>query len=137
MWEALKICAPITLMTFAIFTRSNIVINPGWPQIADTILILIGTCGIAFAMFGRCFETAAADFAFRILLAAASFVVLFHPNDTFVWAPAMAVLAGVVFGIWRHQQIAAPKPGERAIDAAEAPAGDLSKLATEARRDIG
>ena len=28
MWEALKICLPITLMTFAIFTRSNMVVNP-------------------------------------------------------------------------------------------------------------
>ena len=53
MWEALKICLPITLMTFAIFTRSNMVVNPGWPQIADTMLVLISTCGITFAMFGR------------------------------------------------------------------------------------
>ncbi len=36
MWEALKICLPITLMTFAIFTRPNMVVNPGWLQIADT-----------------------------------------------------------------------------------------------------
>ena len=35
MYEALKICAPITLMTFAIFTRFNMVVNPGWMQIAD------------------------------------------------------------------------------------------------------
>ena len=35
MYEALKICAPITLMTFAIFTRSNMVVNPGWLQVAD------------------------------------------------------------------------------------------------------
>ena len=56
MWEALKICVPITLMTFAIFTRSNMVVNPGWLQIADTILVLISTCGITFAMFGRCLD---------------------------------------------------------------------------------
>ena len=53
MWEALKICLPITLMTFAIFTRPNMVVNPGWLQIADTMLVLISTCGITFAMFGR------------------------------------------------------------------------------------
>ena len=40
MCEALKICAPITLMTFAIFTRSNMVTNAGWLQIADTLLVL-------------------------------------------------------------------------------------------------
>ncbi len=45
MWEALKICLPITLMTFAIFTRSNMVVTTGWPQIVDTLLVMIGTCG--------------------------------------------------------------------------------------------
>ena len=54
MWEALKICAPITLMTFAIFTRYNLVVNPGWLMIADMFLVLLGTLGVTFAMFGRC-----------------------------------------------------------------------------------
>ena len=53
MFEALKICAPITLMTFAIFTRSNMVTTTGWLQIADTLLVLVSTLGITFAMFGR------------------------------------------------------------------------------------
>ena len=65
MWEALKICLPITLMTFAIFTRSDMVVNPGWPQIADTLLVLIGTCGITFAMFGRLSENGAIDVLIR------------------------------------------------------------------------
>ena len=29
MWQALKLCLPITIMTFAIFTRSRLVVNPG------------------------------------------------------------------------------------------------------------
>ncbi len=57
MYEALKICAPITLMTFAIFTRSDMVVNPGWPQIVATLLVFIGTSGVAFAMFGRYVES--------------------------------------------------------------------------------
>ena len=35
MWIALKICLPITLMTFAIFTRDKMVVTTGWPQIVD------------------------------------------------------------------------------------------------------
>ena len=41
MLEALKLCAPITFMTFAIFTRSNLVVNPGWMQISDMLLVAI------------------------------------------------------------------------------------------------
>ncbi|MGH6768093.1 MAG: TRAP transporter permease [Xanthobacteraceae bacterium] len=135
MWEALKICLPITLMTFAIFTRSNMVINPGWPQIADTIIVVIGTCAIAFAMFGRAFASPAADIAFRVVLTALALLALFHPNDTFVWAPALVALAAIVFGTWRHQQIAPPKA--TTAEAIATPSGDLGKLAAEARRDIG
>jgi len=135
MWEALKICIPITLMTFTIFTRSNVVINPGWAQLADTILIIVGTAGITFSMFGRAFRMPIADLGFRIAIAALSLVTLFHPDDTLVWAPGAAVLGMLVFGIWRHQQIAPPKA--LATPATPEHTSDLGKLATEARRDIG
>jgi len=137
MWEALKICLPITLMTFTIFTRSNMVINPGWPQIADTILVCTGTCGIAYAMFGRAFAGATFDIAFRIAMAALSLLALFHPNDTFVWAPAVLVLAGLVFGIRRHKLIATPKSVAQPAEDPTPPSADLSKLVVEARREIG
>jgi TRAP transporter 4TM/12TM fusion protein len=79
MYEALKICAPITLMTFAIFTRSDIVVNPGWPQIVATALVFIGTAGITFAMFGRYLGALGMDIPLRLGLAALSFIVLLHP----------------------------------------------------------
>jgi TRAP transporter 4TM/12TM fusion protein len=139
MWEALKICAPITLLTFAIFTRSNLVTNPGWAQIGDVLVVTAGTCGVAFAMFGRCFENWAADAAGRLLIAAISLVTLFHPDDTLVWATGAVALAAQIWGIRRHQIIASPKttvaPAEDAD--APAPAGDLAPLLAEARREVG
>lgn len=136
MWEALKICIPITLMTFTIFTRSNMVTTPGWPQIADTILVVIGTFGITFAMFGRAFVARAPDIAFRLFVAVLALTTLFHPNDVLVWAPGIVVLGLVVFGVWRHRQVAPPKEDVH-LDEATDRTGDLSKLAAEARRDFG
>jgi TRAP-type uncharacterized transport system fused permease subunit len=139
MWEALKICLPITLLTFAIFTRSNLVTNPGWAQIGDVLVVTAGTCGVAFAMFGRCFENWAADAAGRLLIAAISLATLFHPDDTLVWATGAVALAAQIWGIRRHQIIASPKttvaPAEDAD--APAPAGDLAPLLAEARREVG
>jgi TRAP-type uncharacterized transport system fused permease subunit len=138
MWEALKICLPITLMTFAIFTRSNIVINPGWLQIADTFLVLVSTCGTAFAMFGRFFHAPSADIALRVLLAALSLVTMFHPNDTWVWLSVVPVLGLLLFGLWRHREIA-PAVGTRSIVDAEqtaAPSADLAALAADAKREV-
>lgn len=115
MWEALKLCLPITLMTFAIFTRSEMVITPGWTQVLNTIAMLIGTCGIAFAMFGRYSKNVWADIALRLLLTLLAGVVLFHPNDTVAISVSPLVLAGIVAGILRHRVIS-PPPASLAVD---------------------
>ncbi|OGA66801.1 MAG: TRAP transporter [Betaproteobacteria bacterium RIFCSPLOWO2_12_FULL_65_14] len=109
MWEALKISLPITLMTFAIFARTDMVVNPGWLQIAASLLVLIGTCGIGFAMFGRFVERLAADVLLRATLALFAFVTLLHPNGTVALAAAVFVLPATIFGVWRHRLIASPK----------------------------
>jgi TRAP transporter 4TM/12TM fusion protein len=138
MWEALKICMPITLMTFAIFTRSNMVVTTGWPQIADTILVLLSTCGVAFAMFGRYFKSPAPDIALRIVLAAVAFVTMFHPNDTLVWGSAAIVLALLLFGLWRHRQVAPPKtPLAAEADEIIGDQRETSRLLVEGQRDVG
>ncbi len=108
MWEALKICAPITLMTFAIFTRSDIVVNPGWLQVRDTLLVLIGTSGIAFAMFGRIHKRPSADIMLRCMIAMFSFVVLLHPDGSVALGAAAVALPVIVFGIWQHSKVVVP-----------------------------
>jgi len=108
MWEALKICFPITLMTFAIFTRSDMVVTTGWPQIYDASLVLVGTCGVAFAMFGRFLKNTAADILLRILLAAFAIATLLHPDETIASLSCLVALAATLVGIWRHRLVAAP-----------------------------
>jgi hypothetical protein len=158
MYEACKICAPITLMTFAIFTRSDMVVNPGWPEIWATLLVLVGTSGVAFALFGRFVENLAVDVVLRVVLAAVSFLVLFFPDseggskalftlsdlDVF----GMTVPAGVVpvgaavlmtavllWSTLRYQRIVKPpatvRTDERVV------AGDAGELIAEAKRELG
>jgi TRAP transporter 4TM/12TM fusion protein len=136
MYEALKICMPITMMTFAIFTRSNMVVNPGWMQIADTLLVLISTCGITFAMFGRFHEKPGIDMPLRLLLALVSFVVMFHPDTKVSAAVAIAVVVALVLGIWRHRIVAPPIAAVRAEAAAASPDA-LAPLIAEASREVG
>jgi hypothetical protein len=116
------------------------VVATGWPQIADTILVLVSTCGIAFAMFGRYFENAAADSALRILLAIVAGVTMFHPNDTLVWGPAAIVFGMLLFGLWRHRLVASPMPGTTVAEMEEPAAvrqdAELAALAAEAKREV-
>jgi len=105
MWEALRICLPITLMTFAIFSRSEIVVHPGWTQIGSTIVVTIGTFGTALAMFGRLINNKVWDFLLRTVLMLVAFVALFHPDDTVSAITAAFVLVAIVFGVMRHRRI--------------------------------
>jgi hypothetical protein len=72
------------------------------------------------------------------LLAAVSFVVMFHPDmQTSAWV-AVAVLIAVVVGIHRHNYIAPPKAYAIAATKAEAePGSDLAPVLAEAKREIG
>ena len=99
------------LMTFAIFARTDMVVNPGWPQVGATVLVFIGTCATAFAMFGRVAENSAADILLRTGLAFVAFVALFHPNGQAAVVAAALVLPATIVGVWRHRRIAAPPKG--------------------------
>jgi TRAP transporter 4TM/12TM fusion protein len=122
MWEALKLCLPITLMTFAIFTRSEMIVHPGWIQVLNTVTTLIGTCGVSFAMFGRYSASTPVDLPLRLLLAALSLVVLFHPNDTVAAWVSPLVFVAVVAGIWQHRIVSPPVSAPAAGEAEAEPA---------------
>jgi TRAP-type uncharacterized transport system fused permease subunit len=136
MFEALKICLPITLMTFALFTRSDLVVNPGWGQIGDVFLVTLSTSGIAFGMFGRCFRTRGADALARIAITVLCFVTLYHPSDRLVWVTGLVTLPALAWAVWRHGLIAPPvsAPVLEPEPGGPAPTKDLLQ---QARRDIG
>jgi TRAP-type uncharacterized transport system fused permease subunit len=159
MYEALKICAPITLMTFAIFTRSEMVVTPGWAQVGDTLLVFVGTSGVAFALFGRFLESRLPDIVLRLLLTVLSFVVMFFPNseggskalftlrdldivglrvpaDVVPIAAAMLTLAALTVGVLRHKAMSHPTTAVQAVDGV-AGRGDASALIAEAKRELG
>ncbi len=108
MYEALKICAPITLMTFAIFTRSDMVVTVGWSQVAATLLVFAGTAGVTFALFGRFVGSLAGNIPLRIGLAALSLVVLLHPDGNWATAAAAIVVPITLLGVWRHVNLGGP-----------------------------
>jgi TRAP-type uncharacterized transport system fused permease subunit len=139
MWEALKICLPITIITFALFTRSDLVVNPGWGQIGDILLVTVGSCGFAFAMFGYYFNNLWKNILARIFIALFSALTLFHPNDKLVWTFGAITLLALIWGIRRHNMIAPMKkaPVPETEEGAPTPSEGLAEVVAEAKRDIG
>ncbi|PKN29460.1 MAG: TRAP transporter permease DctM/Q, partial [Deltaproteobacteria bacterium HGW-Deltaproteobacteria-21] len=98
MFEAVRLCLPITLMSFAIFVRTHMVVTPGWLQVTDTLLVLISTCGVSTAMLGQLMRQKGADIVVRAALAIASLVVMFYPAGTVVLVFGAIVLLATVWG---------------------------------------
>ncbi len=109
MWEALKLCLPVTFMSFAIFTRSDMVVNPGWAQILDTLLVAISTCGVTCSIFGRFVDNRGADIMWRAALALVSLFVMLYPNDNVATVAGAIVLPVIIYSVWRHRRVAPPK----------------------------
>jgi TRAP transporter 4TM/12TM fusion protein len=110
MWEALKLCLPITFMTFAIFTRSDMVSATGWAMAVDTLLVAIATWGLTCAIFGRLTHSAGADIMLRAALALVSLVVMFHPDQAIALGFSVVALPAAIYGVVRHRRIAPPPP---------------------------
>jgi TRAP transporter 4TM/12TM fusion protein len=108
MWQACKLCLPVTIMTFAIFIRTGMVVSPGWKQILDTVLVAIGCSGIAFSMFGMFVRERIMKIAINSMIAAISLLILFHPNGKVALVSAVILLPTIIFGVVRHIKIAPP-----------------------------
>jgi TRAP-type uncharacterized transport system fused permease subunit len=111
MWHALKLCLPITMMTFAIFVRSRLVVTPGWGMIVDMLLVAIACWGITFSIFGQFVRKWGSNVMLRAALALVSFVVMFHPDGTVAIGAAVCVVPATIYGTLCHRRIAPPKSG--------------------------
>jgi TRAP transporter 4TM/12TM fusion protein len=88
--RALQLCISLFMLMAGVFTRPELVLEPGLAQLGAMLLILTATVGTTFSIQTRFSETRALDIVLRCVLAAAALVVLLHPNIT------VAVVAGAV-----------------------------------------
>jgi len=109
MWTALQLCLPVTLMTFAIFVRSDIVVSPGWKQIEDTLIVAVACGGISFALFGRMLSTRRWDVMLRAAIALCSLAAMLYPNDNLALVAAVIVMLATFYGTYRHRLICRAK----------------------------
>ncbi len=109
MYQALKLCLPVTFMTFAIFTRSYLVVKPGWLMVRDMLLVAIACWGVTYTVFGKFSNNRASNIMMRAALALVSFVVMFHPSTNVSIMLAVVVVVGTFYGVIRHRKVAPPK----------------------------
>lgn len=101
MMKAIQICLPLFVLMGGVFTRPELVIEPGADQLVASGLLLAGTFGMTFSVHGKYSDSRGADLSLRLLLAACSLAAIFHP-DTRLAALAVAPTAAlVIYGFFR------------------------------------
>jgi TRAP-type uncharacterized transport system fused permease subunit len=86
------------ILMVGVFTRPELVLEPGMAQVGAMLLLMVTTIGVSFSIQAQFAESRALDLALRIVLAAIAMVVLFHPDRQ---VAAMACVGvGLFVGYW-------------------------------------
>jgi TRAP transporter 4TM/12TM fusion protein len=94
LFHAIQICFSLFVLMAGVFTRPELVLEPGVAQIGAMLLVMTATIGFSFSMQARFAERRGIDVALRLVLAAIASVVLFHPDRQ------VAVLACIPVGLF-------------------------------------
>ena len=116
--RALQICVSLFTLMAGVFTRPELVIEPGWQQMEAAYLILVATIGITFSLQARFSDNAALDMPARLVLAALALVVLLYPSERIAMTVTLPVL--LIIGYWLLRRRTALDPA--ASEATELPA---------------
>jgi TRAP transporter 4TM/12TM fusion protein len=108
LFRAITICVSLFVLMAGVFTRPELVLEPGIAQIAAMVLIAIATVGITFSIQAHFAERREVDVPLRLVLAAIALVVLLHPDRQLAWLACLPV--GAFVGYWwlRRRKIPVP-----------------------------
>ena len=97
LWRSVQICVSLFTLMVGVFVHPDLVIAPGLNQFGAAYLILVATIGITFSLQATYFETKLPDRAARLVLAAASLVVLLSYDLALSSIVSVFVVAAVAY----------------------------------------
>ncbi|MBI4290039.1 MAG: TRAP transporter permease [Betaproteobacteria bacterium] len=113
LFHAILICLSLFVLMAGVFTRPELVLEPGMAQIGAMLLIMASTIGLSFSVQGRFADERWIDVPLRLALAAVALVVLLHP-DRLVAAIA-CIPVGAFVGYWMVRRRDAPVAAQAAV----------------------
>ena len=103
LFHAITICMSLFVLMAGVFTRPELVLEPGLAQIGAMMLIGTATIGITFSLQARFIDNRALDLLLRIVLAALALVVLLHPDRQLAWLTCVPVSFFVGYWVLRRR----------------------------------
>jgi TRAP-type uncharacterized transport system fused permease subunit len=105
LFRAVTICISLFILMAGVFTRPELVVDPGWAQIGAMVLIATATVGITFSIQATFSQHAAIDVPARLALAAFALVVLLHPDRQLAWAACVPVGLFVAYWVLKRRNV--------------------------------
>lgn len=105
LFRALTICISLFVLMAGVFTRPELVVEPGWDQIGAMVLVATATVGITFSIQAKFAHNAAIDIAVRLALAALALVVLLHPERDLAWLACVPVGLAVAYWVLKRRNV--------------------------------
>jgi len=105
LFRAITICVSLFILMAGVFTRPELVLEPGVAQIGAMLLVMTATIGVTFSIQARFSDRAAIDVPLRLVLAAIALVVLLHPDRQLAVLACVPVGLFVVYWILRRRHV--------------------------------
>ena len=93
-----------------VFTRPELVLEPGIAQLGAMALILIATIGVTFSIQAQFSDRRAVDVMLRMALAAFALIVLLHPDRQIAIFACIPVGLYVSYWIMRRRGLTVAAP---------------------------
>jgi TRAP-type uncharacterized transport system fused permease subunit len=110
LFHAILICVGLFVLMAGVFTRPELVLEPGVAQLAAMLMIMTATIGITFSIQAQFTERRVIDVPLRLLLAATALVVLLHPDRRLAWFACIPVGLFVAYWVLRRRNLPVAAP---------------------------
>jgi len=106
LFRAIQLCSVIFVLMGGVFSRPQLVIEPGIAQLGAMGLLMAGTLGIVFAWQAQYSKKQMVDILMRLILAGFSLIIIFHPNLIYAISAIIPVALFIIYWFFKKRKTA-------------------------------
>ena len=110
LFAAITICVSLFVLMAGVFTRPELVLEPGLAQLGAMALILTATLGVTFSIQATFSDRRGLDMVLRILLAAFAMIVLLHPDRDVAMYSCIPIALYIAYWVARRRRALVTAP---------------------------
>ena len=105
LFRAITICVSLFILMAGVFTRPELVMEPGLSQLGALLLLTTATIGVSFSLQARFVDRRLVDALLRIVLAGLAMVIIFHPDQEVAALTCIPVGLFVAYWVVRRRNV--------------------------------